>query len=270
MKKPFVFVVVPFKSEIKLLLDMIYSLFQSYTSGLSFTLVLWDDGSQDNELDYLYRSIKDNFSQEVLIIKHDNIGYTKQVYDIVDFAKNRDGFDYLLLANSDIRLGTGSFHAMVSRMNSNANIAAVGGKIIKMGTRMINHTGTTIKDGKIFDPYCGLDIDDPSTKKVERRLWTNGCCTLYNLDILRKENLNFDLEFTPAYFEESDLMTRLNMMGYSILYEPRAIIDHVVNATMGKERDKFEKVFWANWQKYLDKWSPYFNSPQLYFQNPKG
>jgi GT2 family glycosyltransferase len=96
---------------------------------------------------------------------------------------------------------------------------------------------------------------------TERRLWLNGACVMYSLDVLRKERLNFDMDFTPAYFEESTLMTTLNLLGHPCLYEPRAVIDHKVNGTMGLEKEKYEPIFWRNWNRYLDRFKHTFENP---------
>jgi len=265
IKNPYIGVFIPFKGECKLVLDCIYSLLTSYTSGYSFFIVCYDDGSTIEELDYLYRSIHNNFPHDILIVRNEPVGYTQAVHNITEFCKSREDIDYLLLLNSDVKMRVGAFYALVNRMNRNPYTAAVGGKIIKMGTNEIQHTGTRLENGKIVDPYCGLDANDPSTNQVERRLWTNGCATLYNIRILKKEGLNFSLDFKPAYFEEADLMSELNLRGYSVLYEPKAEIEHKLNATMNKERDKYEKVFWTNWDKYQNKWKPYYDSKVLAF-----
>ena len=261
MKKPFVAVLVPFKGEIDYLVSMVNSFLSSYVSGFAYTISLWDDGSTDDELVKLWDSIP----RQVQIIRHKNVGYTQQVWNMIHFGKHENRFDYLLVCNSDTKMRKGSFHAMVKRMMSNNNIFAVGGKILRYDTDIILHTGTRIKNGEIEDPYCGLNKNDPISNNVERRLWVNGCSVLYNLDAMRNADLNLDLNFTPAYFEEADLMTRANMLGYSCIYEPKAEIDHVMNATMGKERDKYGQIFWGNWEKYLAKWKPHFKSDALAF-----
>jgi len=261
MKSPFILVAIPFKNETKLLVDLVYSILKSYISGFTYYMVCFDDGSSNEELDFLYNSIP----KIVTIVKGDNLGYTQRAHDIIEYAKNQPNVDYLLLLNSDVKFETGTFFSLVKRVLSNPNIAAVGGKILEYDSNRILHTGTRLENEVIIDPYCGLDRNDSKTNFAERRLWVNGCATLYNLDILRKENLNFDLDFCPSYFEEADLMTKLNLLGYSVMYEPRAIIHHLMNASHNKEREKYEKVFWENWDKYLTRWKPKFNNKQLQF-----
>ncbi len=265
MKYPYIGVFIPFKGECNFVLDCVYSIVNSYITGFSYFIVCYDDGSTEQELNYLWRSLKQNFPQDIVIVKNNNVEYTQAVHNITEYCKRDTNLDYLLLLNSDTKLHRGTFYSLVRRMTNNPYIAAVGGKIIKMGTNEIQHTGTRLENKQIVDPYCGLDINNPETNQVERRLWVNGCATLYNLRILRKENLNFSLEFKPAYFEEADLMTELNIRGYSVLYEPRAVIEHKLNATMNKDRERYEKAFWANWDLYKSKWEPYYGSKALAF-----
>ena len=265
MRKPSVLVAIPFKGEIDYLIAAVDSIMgNQYVSGITYSIVLWDDGSTDDELNRLYNSI----DRRVPIVKHANVGYTQAVYNIFDYAMKNTPADYILLANSDIKLRKGAFYAMINRMNMNANYATVGGKILIYDTDTIQHTGTVVNTEStgVDDPYCGLHKNDPMANNLERRLWCNGCCCLYNLNVLRKENLNFDVvNFPNAYFEESALQTELGLRGYGVLYEPRAEIDHKRNATMNHERSKHETYFWANWQRYQDMYFPLFKSNQLKF-----
>lgn len=262
MKKPYVVVAIPFKGQISLLREAVYSFLDNYVSGMNYAIICWDDGSSQEELDELYN----NIPNQILIVRHENVGYTQAVHNIVDYCKGDSRVNYLLICNSDIKMRKGSFYALVSRMLTNANIGAVGGKIIKHGTDLIQHTGTIVKNNKIEDPYCGLNCNDPQTNNVERRMWVNGSCVLYNMAVLRGLDLNFDAEvFSPAYFEESDMMAKMNYLGNPVIYEPRCEVEHHVNATMGQERSKYEQIFWRNWDRYRQKWEPLYNSPQFQF-----
>jgi len=262
MKTPYILIVIPFKGQIDLTIECLMSLRHSYISNFYYSIIMWDDGSSIDDLNKLYYNRVFN---ELMIVRNEHVGYTQAVYNAFQFAKNNNSCDYILLCNNDIVFKTNTLFSLNARMTSNPNIAAVGCKVLKYGSDVILHTGTRIKNNEIEDPYVGLQENDPKTNFVERRLWVNGCCSLYNAHILRKENLNFNLDFKECYFEEADLMSQFNLLGYSVLYEPRAKVEHVMNATHSKEREKYEKIFWGNWNKYLTKWKPYFNSKSLQF-----
>lgn len=262
MKQPFIMIVIPFKGQIDTTINCLKSLTKNYTTGYSYSIILVDDGSTDQEIEYLYQ----NKIFDCTIVKNNHEGYTKRVQNIFNvILNNHPEYDYILLANNDIIFEPSTIYYLSKRMTTNCNISAVGCKVLQFNSNTILHTGTRLENGQIIDPYVGLDKNDIRTNFVERRLWVNGCCTLYNAHILRKHNLNFDLDFSPAYFEESDLMTRLNVLGYSVLYEPKAIIQHIMNKTTGEERDKYQEIFSINWNKYLNKWKPYFHSKGLQF-----
>jgi GT2 family glycosyltransferase len=260
MRRPYVMMVIPFKGKTELNMQFLSQIRHLYVTGFTYGILFWDDGTPLDELNAFYNAIP----RDIGIAKHDHQGYTKACYDIFETFKLDTRIDYLLLCNNDIKFRPGSFFALVNRMMHNANYSVVGGKILEWEGDKIIHTGTVIKDGKVFDPYVGLDCNTPEANTVQRRLWVNGCCSLYNMDILRKEDLNFSLDFCPAYFEESNLQTELNNRGYPVIYEPRAEIHHAVNQTMNSERDKYEKVFWTNWQKYLDKWESQFTTNPMF------
>lgn len=260
MKTPYILVVIPFYNKSDLVISCLNSIVRSYIQGFNYQIIIWNDGSSEDELSKLQQSIDNRIG---IYNNNRNIGYTLSCIDIVNYAK-QENFDYLFLLNNDTILFPDAFTNLFRRINSNNNICAVGGKVIHWTDDIIIHTGTRISNNKISDPYCGLEINNPITNHVERRLWVNGCYCLYNLDILRKENLNFNTDFLPAYFEESDLMTELNMRGYSVIYEPKARVRHLVNGTT-RDYD-YGKIFEDNWQKYLNKWEKYFSSKNLYFQ----
>jgi len=265
--KPFVLIAIPFKNKSDLVTQCIDSLLnKSYVSGMAYTIILINDGSEYKEVE----KVRLKYGNIAYIINYDSVGYTKIVYDMVDLAKKEKQFNYLLISNNDIKFFPSTLYSLVSRMNSNPNIANVGCKILHWTKDVIIHTGTRINkkcENWVENPYCGLSPDDPIANVTERRLWTNGACSLYNLDILRKENMNFDLSFSPAYFEESDLHTRLNIKDYSVTYEPRAIVRHKVNATVSDYLEMYNPVFSKNWELYLSKWKKYFDSKMLYFQS---
>jgi len=266
MKKPSILIAIPFKGKTDLTIKCLESLTKSYISGFTYEILLVSDGSTKEELEYIYKN--NPYRDYSTIIHQENIGYCKTVYNIVNYAEDRN-FDFLLLSNNDIIFFPQTVSSLVKRILSNYNISVVGCKILHWIDDIIIHTGTRIDyncENWIKNPYCGLDKNNPITDYVERRLWVNGCCCLYNLSILKKEHMNFNLEYEKAYFEECDLMTRLNLKGYSVLYEPRAIIRHRENGTTSDNLEEYYPIFKKNWNLYLSKWKKYFNSKKLYFQ----
>jgi len=271
MKKPYIIVVVPFKGKCDLVVSCIQSLVYSYISGFAYQFYLIDDSGTDKNKKILESKLGNLINCVYYHNNKRNIGLTRSLYNLIEEVKADDKkqHTHMLIVNNDVVFLTGTFNALVKRALSNPNIANVGCKILDWNQDFIIHTGTRINrkcENWIDNPFVGLHRNDPISNNVERRLWNNGCCSLYNLDILKKENMNFDLDFSPAYFEEADLMTRLNLKGYSVLFEPNAIVRHKMNATVNDEIQKYGVIFERNWKLYLNKWKKHFDSKMLYFQ----
>jgi hypothetical protein len=93
-KNPFVLVAIPVKGEIDLTIQCLKSLSQSYVTGLAYSVLLWDDGSTNDELNHLYNNRVFN---ESIIIQHPNVGYTQSVYNLFNETNtNFNMFDYLV------------------------------------------------------------------------------------------------------------------------------------------------------------------------------
>lgn len=228
----------------------------------NYTILLVNDGSSLNESESA-RNICKNSSKIHMVTNTVNIGYVHTINRIIGEAIRRN-IDFLILANSDTIFTDTDVEALLDLIQR-PNVVAVGGKIVDYdtGTKII-HTGTRLENGEIVDPYIGRDFQDPIVNDIERRLWVNGCAVAYDMGIFRHYGFKFDTAFSPAYFEESDLMTMFNLMGLTVLYQPKAEIRHFVKATMGKD-PKSPKIFWDNWNKYLARWAPFFSSKQLQF-----
>lgn len=262
MKKPYCLVVIPFKNKADLVINCVNSILNSYISGFNYYIILISDGSEETEIE----KIEKTYNNLVPVIRREQLGYTKQIYDIVNEIKCLT-YDYILICNNDILFFHNTFTNLVNILKTKVNCACVGCKVLYWDNDIIAHTGVRINnkfENSIENPYVGLNMNDPKTNGIERRLWVNGCCSIYNLDILRKENLNFSLDFMPAYFEESDLQTELNLRGYSVLYNPTSIVRHLINGTT-RDDSIYCQIFENNWKLYLNKWKPYFNSKMLTF-----
>jgi len=247
MKTPHTLVMIPFKGEIPLLIQSLKSILDSYISEFSYAMILWDDGSTDQELNILWN----NIPQFITIIKNNYVGYNQTIYNMLNWVKYGSNSDLLLLCNSDIKVHTRTFFSITQAILHNPNIAAVGGKVLNMGTDLIKHTGVRLEGNNIIEPYIGLNKSDSRTNFKERRLWVDSSCVMYNLDILRKENLNFDIDS----FGEENLMTKLNLLGYSIMYDPKSEIEHLGESSHNHQQ--------KNWDQYKTKWEPLYSKLQF-------
>src|SRR3989338_9627627 len=93
----------------KLLEDCLKSIFK-YTKGVSFEIIVVDNGSRDGSP----KMVKNKFPQVKLIPNKENLGFTKANNQGIKIAKGK----YILLLNSDTYLTENSFRKLLDKARS--------------------------------------------------------------------------------------------------------------------------------------------------------
>lgn len=158
----------------------------------------------------------------------ENVGFVHAVNQGVAAARGK----YLLLLNNDALLQPGSLRAALAVFASEDKVGAVGGRI-----RLLD--GTLQEAGSIIwrDGAClgyGRGQDPQSAEYMFRRDvdYCSGAFLMIPRDLFNELG-GFDIDFAPAYYEESDFCIRLMKAGYRIIYEPDADIVHYEFASSG-------------------------------------
>jgi GT2 family glycosyltransferase len=150
-----------------------------------------------------------------------NEGYPKAVNQAAARARGR----FLLLLNNDVQLLPGALEAAVRVMLEDPAAGAVAGRIVLLdGTlqeagSLVWKDGAALGYGRGADPNAGeflfrreVDFGSAAFLLTERELW---------------ERLGgYDLDFSPAYYEDIDYCFRLRAAGWRVIYEPDAAILH--------------------------------------------
>jgi N-acetylglucosaminyl-diphospho-decaprenol L-rhamnosyltransferase len=166
-----------------------------------------------------------------------NLGYSR--------AANRGAAStaapWLLVANPDTLLPPGSLARLVATASSDPRIACVG-------PRLRNLDGSDYPTGRRFPSLLigGLHAllgpvwpDNPATRRYHltdldrtrpaRVDWVSGACMLLRRSAFDEVG-GFDGSYF-MYFEDMDLCLRLARVGWKIVLEPRAIVEHVVGGS---------------------------------------
>jgi N-acetylglucosaminyl-diphospho-decaprenol L-rhamnosyltransferase len=168
-----------------------------------------------------------------VIENHANVGYSRAV----NRAAAEADAPWLLIANPDMRLRPGSVARLLATAEADATIGCVG-------PRLRNPDGADYPTGRRFPSlligglhallgpvwpgnpatrhYHLADLDRSGPMTVD---WVSGACML-----LRRSAWDQVGGFDPAYFmyfEDMDLCLRLARVGWRVVLEPRAIVDHI-------------------------------------------
>lgn len=93
------------------------------------------------------------------------------------------------------------------------------------------YAGGYMDFANVFSKHRGVDeVDIGQYNKIEKINFATGCCMCLPREVLEKVGMFDDKLY--LYFEDADLSQRVLKAGYTILYQPDAVIWHV-NAASG-------------------------------------
>ena len=220
------------------------------TNGELPYIVLVDNASNNaTELELL--------KQEYLLLKiiynGENIGFGKANNVGIEWALKNSNSNHIFLLNNDTVLEPDTIDNLNVAVNENINYAFSTPKIVFMESpNEIWYSGGEIdwKFGRGIVPGLGRDANSVNVNISKKVGFASGCAMFFKTSVLK------DLGgFDPRYFmyhEDVELCLRVIGNGYSIIYEPKALVYHKVQGSLRKKGEK-----------YISGWSP--NNPNLSF-----
>jgi O-antigen biosynthesis protein len=213
----------------------------------SFEVIAFYNGSLDETAELLNRC--DN----IQVIKNpENLGYIKANNAAAKYARG----EFLLLLNNDAQLVEGSIEDSLKVFSSEQNVGAVGVRI-KLATGKLQEAGCMIFRNGTSNGYLRYqDADDPRAIVMRD---VDYCSAIYLL--MRREKFidlgGLDEIFSPAYYEETDLCTKLRAQGLRVSYVPSVTVEHF---EFGSQHSKVGRsailehlpIFVTRWKKDLD------------------
>ncbi len=191
----------------------------------SLEIVIVDNNSTD-ATGQLLEEIKG-----VKIIKNvENLHYIEGTNQAVEVARG----DFLLFLNNDTQVLGDSIKAAIATIKSHRDIGAVGGKII-YPDGSLQEAGSIIWQDGSCHCYGRGDVANASEYMFRREV--DYCCGAFLLTPrdLFLEMGGFDLDYKPAYYEETDYCVRLHKLGKTVIYEPNVNVLHYEFASSSRE-----------------------------------
>ncbi len=189
----------------------------------NWELIVVDNGSTDGSEQKAKKLIK----SAKLIKNKENVGFALANNQALKGARGK----YILLLNNDTKVTPNFLTPLVLRAEKNPKIAVIQPKILMMDkTGLLDNAGGFLtKIG--FLEHRGFGEKDSKEFNLETNIFTaKGACMLIRKSMVNQIGL-FDTDFV-SYFEETDFCWRVWLMGYKVLYFPKAIIYHKVGFTI--------------------------------------
>lgn len=179
-------------------------------------IILADDASTDDSLIYA-RSLQKKYPKLKIISHKENKGFGRNTNHAVKKSKG----DYVVLLNSDI-----DPHKNYIK---NALIHFKNPKVLGVGFAELGHENYA----RLFWKNGYLQFEPGTSTKTHVSAWVSGGSAIYRKDYFLKLG-GFDHVYEPFYFEDFDFGLRAWRSGYTLLWEPKSVVEHKHESTTSK------------------------------------
>jgi GT2 family glycosyltransferase len=241
-------------------LKRLFKNFSDNTNYSNFEIIVVDNASEDDSVDYLK-----SLDLDINIIENkENVSFAKGNNDASKIANG----EYILLLNNDIEPTYGWLNEMMGTIIYNDNVASVGAKLIypfiddPLNTNKsfsIQHAGDILRE--TIDDIClykghnqnkfSKDIFDSAISVNKKRLLVTAAVLLVKKSVY-DELGGLDESYWYGY-EDIDFNLRVNRAGYDTIFASSALLFHHESATRKTINRNNHKVFCQKWSKYLFK-----------------
>lgn len=233
-------------------LDCLASLEKIDTTDLVLEVVVIDNYPQHT---LVVDSSKYKNFHLTLIKNIDNLGFSGGHNVGFSFAL-KNGADYVIVLNNDVVVDKKLVISLVNAAKSSTSIGAVVPKIYFMAGheyhkdrytkeqlgRVFWYAGGEFDWNNINGKHRGVDeVDTGQYDSGEQIDLLTGCCVLLTRKALKSVK-GFDSRYF-LYYEDADLNTRLKKSGFTIYYEPKAILWHVNAGATGGSGSVLQDYF---------------------------
>lgn len=220
-ENPKVSIVVILYNQAPLSLLCLQSLLENVT--VSFEVIIIDNASSDETAPLLQKIQGAN-----ILYNASNTGFVEAVNQGAAVARG----EHILLLNNDAIVQPEALEHTIATLESSPDIGAVGGKIVLLDGSLQEAGSIIWNDGSCLGYGRGRNPLDPEFMFQREVDYCSGAFLAIKRALFEELN-GLDMDYAPAYYEESDFCVRLKKHGYRVLYEPRSVIIHYEFASSG-------------------------------------
>ncbi len=244
VENPLVSIVIPVYNQFICTYRCLQSI-KKHTDGFGYEIIIIDDHSTDKSPNI------SEYVKGIRYVKNDtNLGFLKSCNTAVTMAQGA----YICMLNNDTEVSNDWLFNMVETIEKHDKAGLVGSKLLFPDGRLQEAGGIIWNDASGWNFGKFDDPDKPAYNYLKEVDYVSGACMLIRADLWEKLN-GFDEQFSPAYYEDTDLAFRIRESGFKVVYQPQASIIHYEGRSHGTDEEEGIKKFQAiNRKKFLDKW----------------
>ena len=179
-------------------------------------IIFCDDASEDESVDFA-KSLQKKYSKLKIFSHKKNLGFGKNS----NFAVKKAKGDLVVLLNSDIDPHPGYIKNTLSHFRDP--------KVFGVGFSELGRENY----GRIKWERGYIQHQPGYSSKAHITSWLSGGSAIVRRQAFLRLG-GFDSAYEPFYFEDLDIGLRAWRSGYTLIWEPKAIVEHKHEATMSK------------------------------------
>ncbi len=160
--------------------------------------------------------------------------------------------EVIVFLNPDTEVTPGFVTELLRPMTEDPAIAVTGAKIYYPGTRTLQHAGAKIHPNGMTGHYGSGQEDRGEWDEPRDVDYVTGAGFAVRRDVLERVG-GYDEDYFPAYFEESDLCTRIRRAGWRVRYAPAAVLFHHESVSLTVNSPGFHRLYQRMRIRYLIK-----------------
>ena len=243
---PLVSIIIPVFNKLELTHQCLKAILKNTKYG-NYEVIFVDNGSTDDTRNYLSKIKAPNVRS---VFNDENLGYVGGCNSGAAVAKG----DYLLFLNNDTEVQPNWLLNMVRLAETREDAGIVGAKLVYPDGKLQEAGGIIFSDGNGWNYGRGLNPADPRFNFVRKVDYVSGAALMIKRSLWDKIG-GFDLRYSPAYYEDTDLCFSARREGYQVYYQPASVVVHYEGQTAGTDlASGFKKYQQINHGKFVEKW----------------
>jgi GT2 family glycosyltransferase len=242
-------IVIPVYGALELVNQTLLSLYRADIKNCEIICV--DDCAPTNSFyDYaMYENI-------VVVKNKQNMGFSNTCNNGVKHARGK----YVLLLNSDTVVCKSAVELAIDKLKSDPKIGIVGSKLLNIDGTVQEAGGIIWSNSNVINFMRGKNNYTPYTEFDRFADYVSGAAFFFSKDFWVKLN-GFDKQFSPAYYEDTEICVRAKSKGYKVVYCHDSEIIHAEGGTNGTDirsgiksfQEKNKNKFKLLWKNYISK-----------------
>jgi GT2 family glycosyltransferase/glycosyltransferase involved in cell wall biosynthesis len=225
-----------------------------HSDDIPYEVIVADDVSTDET-----KNISAHVDNILHIRNDENLGFLLNCNHAAQRARGK----YLLFLNNDTNVQKDWLKHLLDLVENDASIGMVGSKLVYPDGRLQEAGGIIWKDAN------GLNygrLDDP--RKPEYNYlkdvdYISGACIMIRKELWDQIG-GFDEQFTPAYYEDTDLAFMVRKLGYRVVFQPKSVVVHFEGISHGTDLGSGIKSYQVrNKELFLNKWRKVLETEQF-------